>query len=925
MLHAGPIDNADGTPLLQLGCTIRHLMERPGVSSPQLSRATPMPHSAMAMLDEAELCDALADYHALPARLVIGATIRSYLDPLFLTPTELIHLAKPLKSCLEHGSLVDVAITKIATIQARALGQDLQIRRRAIRAAVDESWAQARLAQVAFAAMPRGRTVVDWLLSQGGKTPTGNADYDVHVAVSLELADIKTWNGKLDRLLELYQRDRGERLTAVIDGVIGDILASAAAGVELFGANLLPGTLLATLCDLLFGRIGMEAIGPNRVGLLNALFRQGKLPQARAAVLDRIRRQLKAPQPLGRGAFDQEAEMLKTLVGHLLTRDGLIGGAAMADAITVRYSRRLEQGGASAYRRSIVELGEGQSDLICRIHYLTRVSATPAAERHVEEILASLEAAVCNELLIENMLVQTPDTALLERDFARALAAIRSAPLPADACDRIAAKAERAVDDYVKTGQLAVRLKQVEPVLRRRTVRLAEVACSRLIREDGALPLIRQHILEIVRQPQFQAELAQPESDVAQAEVRRLLELLDRLRQLATASAPPPVLPPASSAALQPTVDMLQPPPQRIDAKRMRGAETILHPVSRQPAGTASSKPASGVRPGLCPSCYTTQGSAQSDAQGKVGTCAICGFPEKSDNRPGVHLVPGTLLHGRYRAGRVLGQGGFGATYLGWDDRLQVKVAIKEYYPANLIARVPNAAAVSPFSDEHAETFTAGLEKFLEEARTLARLRDVREIVGVQDFFEENGTAYLVMELLEGRTMKKYLVDSGGRIDVKRTLSVVMPIAKALQAIHDQGLIHRDISPDNIFLTNGGDRKLLDFGAARQTARPAAGMTVILKPGYAPPEQYSNEGRQGPWSDVYALCATIYLALTGRTPPDATARFMNDKVPKPSELGVALAPGFEKVLLSGLSMRWQDRPQSMKDLLRAMTNALSGG
>lgn len=892
------------------------------------------------MLDEAELCGALADYHALPARLVIGVAMRSYLDPLLLTPTELIHLAKPLKSCLEQGSLVEAAITRIATIQARAPGQDLQVRRRAIRAAVDESWAKARVAQVAFAAMPRGRTSVDWLLSQGSKTPTGDADYDLRVAIGLELVDLKSWNGKLDRLLELHQWDRDERLAAAVDGVIGDILASSAAGAELFGANLLPGALLGTLCDLLFGRIGMEAIGPNRIGVLNALFRQNKLPQAKAAVLDRIRRQLKAPQPLGRGAFDQEAEMLKTLVGHLLTRDGLIGGAAMADALTVRYSRRLEQGGASAYRRSIVGLGEGQSDLICRIHYLTRVAAAPAAERHADEILASLEAAVCNELLIENMLVQTPDTALLERDFVRALAALRSAPLPADTCERIAAKAERAVDDYVKTGQLAVRLRQVEPVLRRRTVRLAEVACSGLIREDGALPLMRQHILEIVRQPQFQAELAQPESEVAQAEVRRLLELLDRLRQLATAPAPPPVLPPVfpalvsaapvSPAAVQPTVDVAQlspqgPSPQGPPPKGMRGAETILHPVSRQPAGTASSKPASGVKPGLCPSCYTTQGSAQRGVQGSAGTCAACGFPEKSDNRPGVHLVPGTLLHGRYRAGRVLGQGGFGATYLGWDDRLQVKVAIKEYYPANLIARIPNTAAVSPFSDEHAETFAAGLEKFLEEARTLARLRDVREIVGVQDFFEENGTAYLVMELLEGRTMKKYLVDSGGRIDVKRTLAVVMPIAKALQAIHDQGLIHRDISPDNIFLTNGGDRKLLDFGAARQTARPGAGMTVILKPGYAPPEQYSNEGRQGPWSDVYALCATIYLALTGRTPPDATARFMNDKVPKPSELGVVLVPGFEKVLLSGLSMRWQDRPQSMKDLLRAMTNALSGG
>ncbi|WP_452001833.1 serine/threonine-protein kinase [Azospirillum largimobile] len=889
------------------------------MSSSPLSRAMLPPQAATGSLDEVELCGALADYHALPARMVIGVVLRPYLDPLCLTTTELIHLAKPLKSCLDQGALVESAITRVAAVQARAPGQEQLRRRQAIRSAVDESWARARTAQAAFAAMPRGRRPVDWLLSQGTATPTGDAEYDLRVAVALELVEIKSWGAKLDRLLELHQWDRDERLAAAVDGVIGDILASAAAGAELFGANLLPGTLLSTLCDMLFGRIGMEAMGPNRIGVLNALFRQGKLPMAKAAVLDRIRRQLKAPQPLGRGAFDQEAELLKTLTAHLLTRDGLIGGAAMADALTVRYSRRLEQGGASAYRRSIIGLSEGQPDLICRIHYLTRVAATPAGERHADEILASLDAAVGNELLIENMLVQTPDTALLERDFARALAAVRSAPLPADACERIAARAERSVDEYVKTGQLAARLKQVEPVLRRRTIRLAEVACSGLIREDGALPLVRQHILEIVRQPQFQAEIAQPDSDVAQAEVRRLLHLLDRLRQMATAPAPPPVAMPVPGPH--------QPGPRSADTVCNPAAAIAAMPAAgRAPADTvlvgapAATTPVTATEE-LCPSCYSARGSAR----GPSAPCTGCGFPAKSDNRPGVHLAPGTLLHGRYRAGRVLGQGGFGATYLGWDDRLRVKVAIKEYYPANLIARLPNGGAVSPFSDEHAETFAAGLTKFLEEARTLARLRDVREIVGVQDFFEENGTAYLVMELLEGRTMKKYLADCGGRIDVRRTLSVVTPIAKALQAIHEQGLIHRDVSPDNIFLTNGGDRKLLDFGAARQTARPGAGMTVILKPGYAPPEQYSNEGRQGAWSDVYALCATIYLALTGRTPPDATARFMNDKVPRPSELGVALPPGFEKVLMSGLAMRWQDRPQSMKDLLRAMTAALAGG
>lgn len=903
------------------------------MSSPLPNRLVASPHStSVGIVDEAELCASLADYHAWQARVVIGVALRSYLDPLVLTPTEVIHHAKALKALMDSGQLVESAAAKIATVQARLPGQEQRARRVAIQTAIDETWGKARIAQVAFASIPKGRSAIDSVLAAPpGKSPTGDVAYDLRVALSLELNELRTWSVKLDRLLDLYQWDKDARLSDAVDGVIGDVLTSVGAGLELFGNTLLPGSFLVTLCDLLFGRVSMDAMGPNRLGILNALFRQGKLPQARMALLDRVRRQLKAPQPLGRGSVDQESEILKTLTGHLLTRGGLIGGPGMADGLTVRYSRRLEQGGASAYRKSIVGVSEGQSDLICRIHYLTAVSAAPAAERHMDEIVASLEAAVGNEVLIENMLVQTPDTALLEQGFNAAVASIRDSGLPEDARARIAARAERAVDEYVKSGRLAARLRQIEPVLRRRTIRLAEIACSNLIREDGALPLMRQHVLEIVRQPQFQADLAaQQNNDMAQAEVRRLFELLERLRQIPTSPASAPQIPAAHSAA---TVAAPVPTP----VMPVLAAETVMVSPARTPAvapqqpqppgmavtvaaprGASATTPATLGASGLCPSCFAARPAQE--------TCRDCGYPVKSDNRPGVHLMPGTTLMSRYKAGRVLGQGGFGATYLGWDDRLHVKVAIKEYYPASLISRVQGGSSVVPFSDEHAQSFSTGLTKFLDEARMLARLRDVKEIVGVQDFFEENATAYLVMELLEGRTMKKYLTDNGGRLDVRRTLAVLGPIMKALQTIHEQGLIHRDISPDNIFLTNGGERKLLDFGAARQAAGgQGAGLTVILKPGFAPPEQYSNEGKQGPWSDVYAMCATIYLALTGKTPPDATARFMNDKVPKPNELGAGLPPAFEKVLLSGLSMRWQERPQSMRDLLRLMTNALGIG
>ncbi|WP_298378221.1 serine/threonine-protein kinase [Azospirillum sp.] len=900
------------------------------MSSPLPNRSVaPSPSTTVGIVDEAELCTSLADYHAWQARVVIGVALRSYLDPLVLTPTEVIHNPKALKALMDSGQLVENAAAKIATVQARAPGQEQRARRVALQTAIDETWGKARIAQVAFSNIPKGRSAIDSVLAAPtGKSPTGDVAYDLRVALSVELSELRTWSAKLDRLLDLYQWDKDERLSDAVDGVIGDVLASVGAGMELFGNTMLPGSLLVTLCDLLFGRVSMDAMGPNRLGVLNALFRQGKLPQARMALLDRIRRQLKAPQPLGRGAVDQESDILKTLTGHLLTRNGLTGGPAMADGLTARYSRRLEQGGASAYRKSIVGVSEGQSDLICRIHYLTAISAAPAAERHMDEIVASLEAAVGNEVLIENMLVQTPDTALLEQGFVAAITAIRASAMPEDARTRIVARAERAVDEYVKSGRLAARLRQMEPVLRRRTIRLAEIACSTLIREDGALPLMRQHILEIVRQPQFQADLAAGQNnEMAQAEVRRLFELLERLRQIPTSPASAPQVPASQAAA---TIAIQTP---RAPAPPARVVETVLAPprppafapaqapelavTVTAPRGASTPSPAAAGASGLCPSCFAARPPQE--------TCRDCGYPAKSDNRPGVHLMPGTTLLNRYKAGRMLGQGGFGATYLGWDDRLHVKVAIKEYYPSSLISRVQGACNVIPFSDEHAQSFSAGLTKFLDEARMLARLRDIKEIVGVQDFFEENATAYLVMELLEGRTMKKYLADNGGRLEVRRVLSVLGPIMKALQTIHEQGLIHRDISPDNIFLTNAGERKLLDFGAARQAVGgQGAGLTVILKPGFAPPEQYSNEGKQGPWSDVYAMCATIYLALTGKTPPDATARFMNDKVPKPNELGAGLTPAFEKVLLSGLAMRWQERPQSMRDLLRLMTTALTG-
>ncbi|QCO16759.1 serine/threonine protein kinase (plasmid) [Azospirillum brasilense] len=867
-------------------------------------------------LDEAALCHTLADHHGGPARMVIGIVLRPHLDGLVLTPTELIHNSRHLKALQLKTTLMDSALGRVATVQARLPGQEAKARRRALDSAVAETTAKARAAQTAFAGQTRGRALIDSILRAApGKSPTGDAGFDLRAALSMELEECRTWTSKLDALIQLFPAERQDALSVALDELIGDVLASPAATQELFGNTPAGGAPLVTLCNLLFGRVPMDAFGPNRLGVLNGLFRQGRLPAARGMVLDRIRRQLRAPQALGRGTAEQESDLLRTVMGHLLSPAGLTGGGAMADALTVRYSRRLEQGGASAYRRSIVGLSETQADLICRIHYLTAVSAVPAAERHRGEIVDALDAALKNELLVENMVLQTPDTALVRQALAGAVEAIRGAALPDQDRERIAARAASVVDEFVRRGRLVQRLRQIEPLPRRRIIRLAELACCGLVGDDGALSVLRQHILETVRQPQFQAELAAAQGDdIAQAEVRRLYELLDRLSQMPLPSAKPSPAP--QSLAVQ------SGPGSAFEPCGATALPTVVAPLVRglaPPAGAAAltvELPVTAAASGLCPACFGPKAPRE--------TCRDCGYPVRGQNRAGIHLLPGTRLLGRYLVGRVLGQGGFGATYLGWDERLQIKVAVKEFYPANLVSRAAGSPGVVPFSDEHARGFAAGLAKFLEEARMLARLREVKEIVSVQDFFEENETAYLVMELLDGRTLKRHVADSGGRLVARQTLTLLSPIIKALHAVHEQGLIHRDISPDNIFLTSSGERKLLDFGAARHAAGKSADLTVILKPGYAPPEQYAPDGKQGPWTDVYALCATVYYALTGKTPPDATSRFMNDRVPRLAEGGATVPPGFEKVLLSGLSMRWQDRPRSMRDLLVALTAAMNG-
>lgn len=312
-----------------------------------------------------------------------------------------------------------------------------------------------------------------------------------------------------------------------------------------------------------------------------------------------------------------------------------------------------------------------------------------------------------------------------------------------------------------------------------------------------------------------------------------------------------------------------------------------------------------------CYNCF------QSMADG-AAVCPSCGYKAsaQTDKYP-MALPPGTVLNGRYILGRVLGQGGFGITYVAQDHKTGSLVAVKEYFPDTMAART-GGPSVSAYTGQREENFLYGKECFLNEAKTLAEFIGNPNIVRVHSYFEENNTAYFVMDYVQGTSLQDYLKQRG-RLSWEETKHILEPVIEALASVHSRGVIHRDVTPDNIYITNDGTVKLLDFGAARYSlGDKSRSLDVVLKHGYAPREQYSRHGRQGPYTDVYALGATFYYCLTGRLPPDSIDRQDEDEFILPSSLGVKLPAKAEDALCKALAVSAQDRFQSMGEFYLAL-------
>lgn len=323
----------------------------------------------------------------------------------------------------------------------------------------------------------------------------------------------------------------------------------------------------------------------------------------------------------------------------------------------------------------------------------------------------------------------------------------------------------------------------------------------------------------------------------------------------------------------------------------------------------------------LCMNCMEFKPSA-------AYSCPHCGFDlrkykqEQSD----YYLPPETILNGKYLVGVVLGEGALETTYLAYDLNLHTKAAIKEYCPQNLTVRntKQNLCVYPRWGGRTEEMYFYGLRYFIDGARKLANLDVFEGIVYVRDYFEENNTAYFVMNYAEGKNLERYLNEAGGKLSVKETLGIMESVIMALGQVHRAGIFHGAVSPENIMISENGQVNLINLGAASKSAiNEKYDVIIDIKHGYAPMEQYIKSKEKGPWTDVYAICATIYRCLTGYDPASAIDRIVEEQLSPLKEFGVDVDRKWENKLKKGLAVRMEERYQDMDSLYQALYSEMT--
>lgn len=313
--------------------------------------------------------------------------------------------------------------------------------------------------------------------------------------------------------------------------------------------------------------------------------------------------------------------------------------------------------------------------------------------------------------------------------------------------------------------------------------------------------------------------------------------------------------------------------------------------------------------------CYTC--FKEYDAEYHV--CPHCGSVEVTKPNEPVQLAPGTVLADRYVLGLAVGSGGFGIVYSAWDMKLETIVAVKEFFVSRLVTRAEGLKNLI-ITKKSQEEFEYRKERFLAEARNMAKFGSHRSIPNVFEFFEENNTAYIVMELLRGVALNDYLNQSGGKIDIDFAIMIANEIGNALKSLHEQNIIHRDVAPDNIYICSGKEIKikLMDLGAAKLADSTDEVIDIILKPGYSPTEQYDNSKNIGPWTDIYALGATLYVMLTGVKPDESTNRKIKDEVLPPHLIDPSISENLSNAIMKAMAVEKHMRFKNVQDFLSAI-------
>ena len=303
-----------------------------------------------------------------------------------------------------------------------------------------------------------------------------------------------------------------------------------------------------------------------------------------------------------------------------------------------------------------------------------------------------------------------------------------------------------------------------------------------------------------------------------------------------------------------------------------------------------------------------------------AAVCPHCGFNEATFTQESYYLTPGTIIGKKYILGKVVKYGGYTVTYLGMDAEKNEKVMVKEYLPSEFSTRSAGEKEVTIYSGDALELFNQGLTTFLNEANRIQHLENPQGIAKVYDCVAENDTGYVISEYVEGQTLKE-LMETKGKFSWQEAKDFVCQILAGLSLVHPMDIIHCDISPDTIMLTNDGEVKLLDFGSTRYvTTANSSSLAIILKQGFAPEEQYRSQGVRGPWTDVYALGAVMYYMITGTVPIESVDRALLDELKEPSKLGISIPENVENAMMNALNVYQKDRTPSAEVFLQELNS-----